>query len=314
MASRNSGSSSSKKAVNKNNDNGGATSSSKSVLDRSASDSVHEWTKKAESGWERFGDLVEDHWDEFCDYLEEDNKPDIIHWISIHILRRLTVETPVVILFCLLCVMVHILQATVWSGLNTFLAVRDTFDITSPMQLPRLFTHVIAHDGTLQHIRGNLTHILLVGPSAEHVYGSRCILLVIVLVALFSSLVHIVVGSSHTHQLGASGVVFSVILLNSLVAAASGTIPISFVLTAGLWCFDELYKFLFGHDGISHHAHLTGAVVGTVVAYYSVGAKQNLHANVIEPTSQNRSMIASKRIPFQSWVKKIRKSGEKKEN
>jgi membrane associated rhomboid family serine protease len=225
--------------------------------------------------WESFEDQVEDYWDDFLDVLEDEKKsPEAVRWFSVNFLRRITIEAPVIISFCTICVIIHILSKTILPGLNTFLAVPDTLSLSSPLQIPRLFTHVIAHDGTLAHIKGNITHILLVGPSAEHVFGSQALLIVIVVVALSSGLAHILLGSTNTHQLGASGVVFAVILLNSLVAAKSGKIPITFLLTAGMWGADELYKLLFVNDGVSHHAHLTGAIVGSVFAYYIRGKQQ----------------------------------------
>lgn len=222
-------------------------------------------TKQAKQHWDTFSDEVEEHWDELLDFIEEKTP---LTWISKNILRRLTVEAPVIIIFCGTCVLLHILQQTIFPGLNTFLAVHDTFNIFDPMQFPNLLTHVFVHDGTMNHIKGNLVHILLVGPSAEHVYGSQAMLIVILLVAVTSAFAHIIFGSVNHHQLGASGVVFCVILLNSLVAAVSGKIPLSFVITVCLWGVDEVYKFFFGNDHVSHHAHIAGAVVGTAYAFY----------------------------------------------
>jgi len=220
--------------------------------------------------WDTVADRVEARWDNVCDWFAD--RGEAPKWIADHFLRRLTVEAPVVICFCFLCVVIHILASTVMPGLNHFLAVQDTFQLLSVMQYPRLLTHILAHDG-LAHIKGNMTHLLMVGPSCEHVYGSGAMLYIFGLVAVASAAAHIVVGGTHTHQLGASGIVFSTILLNSLVAAEVGKIPVSFVLTAGLWVTDELYKFFFGTDGVSHHAHLTGAIVGTAAGYYLHGDK-----------------------------------------
>jgi membrane associated rhomboid family serine protease len=252
---------------------------------------------------DRLSDQVEDYWDDLCDWLEDENKPVAFRWISHNVLRRLTVEAPVVISFCFICVMIHLLQQTIWSGLNTFLAVKDTFDITDVMQLPRLFSHVIAHDGSLGHIKGNMVHLLLVGPSAETVFGSTTIMIVILLVAVTSAVAHIIVGGLNSNQLGASGVVFAVILLNSLVAAVAGKIPLGFILTAALWVTDELYKFFFGTDGVSHHAHLTGAIVGTAAAYYIQGGKPNLESKIEQRKIQSPTKHRIAPSPLQGWLR-----------
>jgi membrane associated rhomboid family serine protease len=232
--------------------------------------SIESMSSRVEEELDKISDGVEKQWDRCCDYIEE-HGGDVGRWISINLLRRLTVEAPVVICFSLVCVMVHILNVTILPGLNRFLAVQDTFSMFSFMQYPRLITHVFAHDSQINHIKGNMMNLLLVGPSAEHVYGSHAMLLTFVLVAIVSAFAHILVGSAYTHQLGASGIVFCVILLNSLVAADSGEIPLSFVLTVGLWVTDEVVKFLWNTDHMSHHAHLTGAIVGTMAGYYFKG-------------------------------------------
>jgi len=98
-------------------------------------------------------------------------------------------------------------------------------------------------------------------------FGSQNLVVVILAVALASAFAHIAVGGVHTHQLGASGVVFAFILLNSLVSAKYGKIPISFLLVATLWIGDEAIKF-FSESQISHHAHIAGGVVGAMAGFY----------------------------------------------
>lgn len=239
--------------------------------------SLESVSSRVEEEWDKISDGVEKQWDRCCDYVEE-NGGDVGKWISVNLLRRLTVEAPVVLCFSFVCVVIHILNVTIMPGLNRFLAVQDTFSLFSIMQYPRLITHVFAHDSQINHIKGNLMNLLLVGPSAEHVYGSQAMLVTFALVAIVSAFAHILVGSDYSHQLGASGIVFCVILLNSLVAADSGEIPLSFVLTAGLWVTDEFVKFFWKTDNMSHHAHLTGAIVGTIAGYYFRG-KEGLQAS-----------------------------------
>jgi membrane associated rhomboid family serine protease len=249
----------------------------KQISNEIATQSIERISDQVEETWDQISDSVEFQWDKLCDYIEE-NGGDLGKWISMHFLRRLTVEAPVVICFSMICVIIHLLNITLIPNLNRFLAVHDTFSILNPMQYIRLFTHVVAHDKQINHIKGNLMNLLLVGPSAEHVYGSQAMLLTFLLVALVSAVAHILVGGEYTHQLGASGIVFCVILLNSLVAADSGTIPLSFLLTAGLWVTDEVIKFVWNTDHMSHHAHLTGAIVGTAAGYYFKG-KSAFEAN-----------------------------------
>jgi hypothetical protein len=64
--------------------------------------------QQAESVLDTLEDSVEYYWDYLCDCLEDDDMPGAIRWISRHVLRRVTVEAPVIILFCFVCVLVHV--------------------------------------------------------------------------------------------------------------------------------------------------------------------------------------------------------------
>ncbi|KAL3907811.1 MAG: hypothetical protein SGILL_008718 [Bacillariaceae sp.] len=149
-----------------------------------------------------------------------------------------------------------------------------------------------------------MTNLLLVGPSAEASFGHKTILQVIVTVAVSSSFTHLIVGRFNSRQLGASGVVFAMILLNSLVSAKSGKIPVSFVLISALYLGDEAWKLFFSNDGISHSAHLAGGVVGTM---YGFRRNQKLEN---EEDQQNRSRMlgVSKIFKRQSVKEKSKKT------
>lgn len=73
-------------------------------------------------------------------------------------------------------------------------------------------------------------------------------------------------------QLGASGVVFSLILLNSLLAVRVGKIPLTFVCQVVLWIYKEVVEGLWSSwmgevGGTSNCAHLSGALVGTIFGF-----------------------------------------------
>ena len=218
-------------------------------------------------------------WDEVCDKLEaSDNEQ--IQWISKNFLRRLSVEAPVVVVFVFLCSFMHLISPLLPHG-SIFLGVDDFFDPTSPMHYIRQFTHIFMHDG-IPHLRNNMTHMLLVGPSSEAVFGSGNLILIILAVAISSGIAHILIGQPHTRQLGASGVCFAVILLNSLVSAKRGKIPVSFLLTALWWLGDEFIDLLFAGDNVSHHAHLVGGIVGACAGYY---LRSKSEQNDAQPTA-----------------------------
>jgi len=220
----------------------------------------------------QFSDQMYEPWENLCDSIEKTDN-ETIRWISQHFLRRLSIEAPVVVGFVFLCVVLHLLNMTILPGVSKFLGIDDYFTLWSPMQYVRMITHIFGHDG-IPHLRGNMTNILLVGPSAEAIFGSKEILMIMLVVALSSGVGHIFIGRAWTTQLGASGVVFALILLNSLASARSGKIPLSFVMTACLYMGGELWNLFFAGDYVSHHAHLIGGVVGSAAGYMIHERKQ----------------------------------------
>lgn len=206
-------------------------------------------------------------WIEFCRYVETKGGP-TGEFISRNFLKRIVVNAPVLLGFVILCTIEKIITSFIYSDFNKILGVDDKFtEWWNPFSYLSFLTHVIAH-GDWDHLKGNMVHLLLVGPAVEHEFGSRNFFLIIISVAISSAFVHLMVGKERTYQLGASGVVFAAILLSSLVTASHGTIPLSFIIVATWWVGDEIINFFFAGDAVSHHAHISGGIVGTIAGYY----------------------------------------------
>ncbi|GKY96315.1 hypothetical protein MPSEU_000591200 [Mayamaea pseudoterrestris] len=225
-------------------------------------------------------------WDEFCDWVESLGAPG--NFVANHLLRHVLVDAPVMLGFCFTCCIIYFVQ--VIFGIDRIGRLLGVYDVwrLSLLQITSLFTHVLAHSD-YNHLRGNMMNLLLVGPSVEHEFGSKNLIKIIVVVAISSALAHIFVGRTYSHQLGASGVVFACILLNSLVAASAGKIPMSFVITFVMYIGDELWRFFFSGDTVSHHAHLVGGMVGALAGF-------QIH--------QDRTMEMTKRVFSKWYVKK----------
>lgn len=73
---------------------------------------------------------------------------------------------------------------------------------------------MLGHSG-YDHYMGNMLLLLLVGPGLEEKYGSGTMVWMIALTALVTGLVNSIFFP-HTALLGASGVVFMMIVLSSL--------------------------------------------------------------------------------------------------
>ena len=65
-----------------------------------------------------------------------------------------------------------------------------------------------------------------------------------------------------TGGIGASGVVFMMILLGSFVNVQSGKIPLTFILVMLLFLGKEIYNGLVSDDNISQFAHILGGLCG----------------------------------------------------
>ena len=184
------------------------------------------------------------------------------------LVNAVQVDSPLITAFVALCVFVHLLPGD-GGGAPAFFSCPPwrAFDVRSPLAYLRLLSHAVGH-GSVAHLRGNVVNLLLVGPACERAFGAVHLLKIMLWTAFASGVAHMALGKAGTAQLGASGVVFSLILLNSLLARKGGKLSLTFVLTAALWLSGELGGALSGgNSGISHVAHLSGALVGTVFGY-----------------------------------------------
>ena len=177
-------------------------------------------------------------------------------------------NAPVVLTFAVLALAVHGID--VMSGgsiVPAYFAVLPHFDWRSPLSWFRLVSHVLGHKDTT-HLVTNFSMILLIGPILEEKYGGRVLLIMIAITALATGVLNTLFFS--TGLMGASGIVFMMILLGSFANHTPGKIPVTFLLVLGLYLTGEATS-IFHHDGISHFAHLFGGLFGTVFGFWLGG-------------------------------------------
>ena len=104
--------------------------------------------------------------------------------------------------------------------------------------------------------------LLVVGPPLEEKYGSSTLLAGIAVTALISGLLQFVCFPG-TALLGASGIVFMLIMLSSLAGMKGGKIPLTLVLVALLYLGQEVYSILFIRDNVANLMHVIGGLCGT---------------------------------------------------
>ena len=142
-----------------------------------------------------------------------------------------------------------------------------------PLGYVRLFGHILGHSG-YEHFAGNMVLMLVVGPPMEEKYGSKTLLVGVLLTALISGLLQCLLFPG-TALLGASGIVFMLIMLSSLSGMREGSIPLTLILVAVLYLGQEVCAALFVRDNVAHFMHLVGGVAGTAFGFLAAGHKRN---------------------------------------
>jgi rhomboid protease GluP len=191
-----------------------------------------------------------------------------IRWIP-------TYNAPVVLTFALLAFLVHLANVRTGGGLAPgYFAALPDFDYKSFWSWFRLLSHALGHED-VAHLVSNFSVILLVGPFLEEKHGSRALLIMILITALVTGVLNTLFFN--TGLMGASGVVFMMIILGSFANHRPGEIPLTFLLVVGLYLAGEV-SAAFAEDGISLFAHVLGGLCGTVFGFWKgmAGGKAKL--------------------------------------
>jgi len=181
---------------------------------------------------------------------------------------RIKYNAPTILTYALICAIVMTLTTTLLPGLaqSWFMVPgKGHFSPSSLQNWVSLLTHVIGHYDW-SHLVANFSLILLIGPLLEENYGSYALLTMIVITALVTGILNVLLFT--TSLMGASGVVFMMILLASFTNFRRGEIPLTFILVLILYLGDQLFKSL-GTDNISHFAHIAGGFCGSLFGFFT---------------------------------------------
>ena len=135
----------------------------------------------------------------------------------------------------------------------------------NPLTYIRFVGHIFGHAGW-EHFMGNIMLILVVGPLLEEKYGSSNLLFVILATALVTGIANFALFP-RVQLLGASGVVFALILLSSFTGLNEDGIPLTFILVAALYIGQQIYQGIFVNDNVSNLTHILGGLVGAGLGY-----------------------------------------------
>lgn len=175
---------------------------------------------------------------------------------------KITYNAPYTLTLTLICVAVHLMgsQFTL-----SFFAVGNTFEYASPVHYFRLFSHALGH-ADWGHLVGNFSLILILGPILEEKYGAKNMVIMSLITAIVTGVINILFLK--TGLLGASGLVFMMIMLASFANFRSGTIPLTFILVLVFYVGNEVFQ-AFNKDNVSHFAHILGGLSGSIFGFGS---------------------------------------------
>ena len=179
---------------------------------------------------------------------------------------RIKYNAPVILTYALVCALVVLLSKTLLHGLaeHWFMVPgRGHFSASSFHNWMTVLTHAAGHAGW-DHLVGNFSIILLIGPMLEENYGSRALLVMIIITAIVTGVLNLILFT--TGLMGASGVVFMMILLASFTNFSRGEIPLTFILVLLLYLGNEIYRSI-DSERINHFAHIAGGFCGSLFGF-----------------------------------------------
>ena len=186
---------------------------------------------------------------------------------------RITFNAPAILTFALACVVVQVVNVLTRGASNRLLFSTYRSSLLNPLTWLRCVTHVLGH-ADWGHLLNNMMLLLVVGPTQEEKYGSANVVFVMLATAIATAVVNMVFFPN-VALLGASGIVFAMILLSSITSTDGHTIPLTFILVAVLYIGQQVYEGLFVADNISQLGHIVGGLVGTALGFVMSRQRMN---------------------------------------
>lgn len=174
-------------------------------------------------------------------------------------------NSPVILTFALLSLGVLLLSHLTDGRSTSALFCVYRFRLTDILGYPRLFLHVLGHSD-YTHLASNICMMLVVGPMVEEKYGSKNVLISIAATAFVTGIVHIITSSAA--MLGASGIVFMLILMASITNFRGGYIPLTLIAVAVIYLGSEFVDGISLTDNITQLGHIVGGCMGIVCGIF----------------------------------------------
>ncbi len=177
---------------------------------------------------------------------------------------KIKYNAPVILTYALISLFVLMVLSNEMSA--KYFSSPAHLSYSNPYFYLRLFSYIAGH-GSWNHLIGNLTIILLVGPLLEEKYGSKKLLEMILITAISTAFLNAFLFSNSL--MGGSGIAFMLILLSSFSNIRSREIPLTFILIAAVFIGSEVVSIL-KPDRVSQFSHLAGGLIGAGYGYFRI--------------------------------------------
>jgi len=155
------------------------------------------------------------------------------------------------------------------------------YKISSPAYIEQLFSiegilscflSICSH-ADLNHLSGNMTMFLLLAPILEERHGFFNMFIMTLLTSFITNLLSVLIYPGLS-GLGASGIVFMLMILSSLTSQKNTKgIPLTFLLIFIFYIGKEIYNSFY-QDNISQFAHISGGITGAIFGFIYIKNKK----------------------------------------
>jgi len=178
---------------------------------------------------------------------------------------KIRYNSPVILSFALISGIVLLI--------NTYLNYSFAYDffcvyscsLKNPVAYFRFFSHVLGHT-SFSHYSSNMLLMLLVGPSIEEKYGSTTLTELILVTAFLTGIINFFVFPNSA-LMGASGIVFMMIVLSSFSSTRKGGIPLTLILVLICYIGNEIVNGISLTDNVSQLTHILGGLLGMIYGF-----------------------------------------------
>ena len=185
---------------------------------------------------------------------------------------QLRYNAPVTFSFALICTLVMLLDQYVFPGfVGTYLSAPGAdFNPGQPAHYFAVVLYVFGHE-SWTHLWNNFLFLLLLGPILEEKYTPKPLLMMMFSTTIVTGIFNVLM--KQPPLVGASALVFMMIMLVSFARTKAGDVPVSFILIFVLFLLAELTRGAQNNNpAVSNLAHIIGGVCGTIFGFLKMAA------------------------------------------